>query len=46
MTVARVKKNFGFLLAGAVLFGVGVNVWYEVTGNQEGRNPCLCISTP
>lgn len=45
MIVARVKKNIGFLLAGAVLAGVAFNVWYEFNSTEEGSVPCQCTST-
>ena len=43
--IKRIKRNFGFLLAGAVITAVAVNVWYELSYTGEGREPCLCIST-
>jgi len=42
----RVRKNIGFLMAGAILVGVIFNVWYEIKSDAGGREPCLCISTP
>lgn len=28
--IPRIKKNLGFLIAGAILFGVAVNVYFEI----------------
>lgn len=46
MSFQRVKNNLGFLIAGAILFGVAVNVYYElgITGGKEPE--CLSTSTP
>lgn len=41
----RIKKNASFLLAGAVVAAVMVNVWYELERTKGGRDPCLYIST-
>jgi hypothetical protein len=45
MSFQRVKNNLGFLIAGAILFGVAVNVYYElgITGGKEPE--CLSTST-
>lgn len=43
MSFQRVKNNLGFLIAGAVLFSVAVNVYYEL-GISGGNNP-TCPST-
>lgn len=43
--VDRVKKNVGFLLAGAILIGVVFNVWWELNSAEKGSEPCPCIST-
>lgn len=45
MSMQRVKNNLGFLIAGAILFGVAVNVYYElgITGGKEPE--CLSTST-
>jgi hypothetical protein len=45
MSFRRVKDNLGFLIAGAILFGVAVNVFYElgITGGKEPE--CQYIST-
>lgn len=45
MSLYRVKSNLGFALAGAVLFGVLVNVFYELEINSEGGNDPVCLST-
>ena len=46
MSLERVKNNLGFLIAGAILFGVAVNVYYElgITGGKEPE--CLSTLTP
>jgi len=41
----RIKKNLGFLLAGAVVAAVVVNVWHEIRSTEGGRDPCLYTST-
>lgn len=45
MSLQRVKNNLGFLIAGAILFGVAVNVYFElgITGGKEPE--CLSTST-
>lgn len=45
MSFQRVKNNLGFLIAGAILFGVAVNIYMElgVTGGKEPE--CQSIST-
>jgi len=45
MSFLRVKNNLGFLIAGAILFGVAVNVYYElgITGGKEPK--CQYTST-
>lgn len=48
MSLRRVKDNLGFLIAGAVLFGVAVNVYYElgITGGKEPECLSTSISLP
>ena len=43
MSLKRIKNNLGFLLAGAILFGVAVNVYMELN-NTGGKEP-ECRST-
>lgn len=45
MSLKRVKNNLGFLIAGAILFGVAVNIYFELK-NTGGKEPeCLSTST-
>ena len=46
MTILRVKDNLGFLIAGAVLFSVAVNVYYELGINGGTVPTCQFTSTP
>lgn len=43
MSLRRIKNNLGFLIAGAILFGVAVNVYLEIN-NDNNREP-VCLST-
>jgi len=47
MSLKRIKRNFGFLIAGAVLFAVAINVYYELSSTSEDyedvRCPCILI---
>jgi len=46
MSLKRIKRNFGFLIAGAVLFAVAINVYYELSNteaNEDVRCPCILI---
>lgn len=44
--VGRLKRNLGFLIAGAILFGVVVNVYFEVYNTYGSKEPtCLSTST-
>ena len=43
MSLTRVKNNLGFLIAGAILFGVAVNIYMEL--NITGGNEPECRST-
>lgn len=46
MTIIRLKKNLGFLIAGAILFGVALNVYLEVNSTMRGKEPqCLYTLT-
>lgn len=46
MSMERVKNNLGFLIAGAILFGVAVNVYFELGITGGGKEPeCLSTST-
>ena len=45
MSLKRIKKNLGFLIAGVVLFGVGVNVYMELRSGATSYE-CQYISTP
>jgi hypothetical protein len=46
MSLKRIKNNVGYFLAGAILFGVVVNVYMEFNSNTDGREPkCLYSST-
>lgn len=38
MSLKRIRSNLGPLLAGAILFGVAVNVYLEVN-NTGGKEP-------
>lgn len=43
MSLKRIKNNLGFLIAGAILFGVAVNVYMEF--NTIGGSEPECRST-
>ena len=46
MSMKRIKSNFGYLIAGAVLFAVAINVYYELTTteiSEEVACPCILI---
>lgn len=45
MSLQRIKRNFGFLIAGAVLFAVAVNVYYEFKSADLEGSKCPCILT-
>lgn len=45
MSMKRVKKNLGFLIAGAILFGVAVNIYYEINNNGGYEPECQSTST-
>jgi hypothetical protein len=45
MSLKRIKRNFGFLIAGAVLFAVAVNVYYEFNTADLEESKCPCILT-
>lgn len=45
MSARSFKRNFGYFLAGAILFAVAVNIFFELTGNNERPQECLYIST-
>ena len=40
MTLNRIKRNLGFLLAGAILFGVAVNVYMELKTPAAKETEC------
>lgn len=42
----RIKNNVGFLLAGAVLFAVVVNVYFEIKTVPEESLHCPSTSIP
>jgi len=45
MSLKRVKDNMWFLIAGAVLFAVAINIYFEI-GNTNSKEPtCQSIST-
>lgn len=46
MSLKRVRNNLGFLIAGAILFGVAANIYYELNTTVDGNVECLCTSTP
>jgi len=46
MILRRIKRNLGFMLAGAILFGVGVNVYIEVNRTYEEETECRSTSIP
>lgn len=45
MIMKRIKSNFGFLIAGAILFAVAINVYYEINSSNVGESKCPCILT-
>jgi len=45
MTMKRIQRNWGWMLAGAVLCFVVANVYYEINSDVEGVGPCQCTST-
>lgn len=40
MSLKRIKSNLGFLIAGAILFGVAVNVYMEFNNTNERKPEC------
>ena len=40
MSLKRIKNNLGFFLAGAILFGVVVNVYMEFNNTNERQPEC------
>jgi len=45
MSLKRVKDNMGFLIAGAILFSVAINIYFEI-GNTNSKEPtCQYTST-
>jgi hypothetical protein len=45
MSFRRVKDNMGFLVAGAILFAVAVNVYYEMSNPNSKEPTCQFTST-
>lgn len=45
MSLIRVRRNLGFLIAGAILFGVSVNVYYEINAGKT-EYECRYTSIP
>lgn len=45
MSLERIKNNLGFLIAGAILFGVAINVYIEINNNSNMEPVCLSTST-
>ena len=46
MTAKSAKRNFGYLLAGAILFTVIANTLFELSNSPKGVDECPCILTP
>lgn len=44
MSILRIKQNLSFLIAGVILFGVVVNVYYELSNTTGAKEP-QCQST-
>ena len=40
MSAKSLKRNFGYLLAGAILFAVAVNVYFETKSVARGPQEC------
>lgn len=44
MRFNRVRDNMGFLIAGAVLFAVAANIYFEINNTYGSKEP-TCQST-